>query len=65
MSHRLFHIGIGLISVGTVGILFAIIMEIQTGEPVYWLVMKLTAILFGLGGPLVGVAIAKRGGKAK
>lgn len=52
--------GIGLISAGTVGILFAIVMEIATGEPIYWLVVKLTAILFGLGGPLVGWGIARR-----
>lgn len=57
---KLLGVGIGLMSAGTVGVLIAIIMEIQTGESVYWLVMKCTAILFGLGGPLVGIALARR-----
>lgn len=57
---KLFGAGIGLMSAGVVGVLFAIVMEIQTGESIYWLVMKGTAILFGLGGPLIGMAIAKR-----
>jgi len=62
---KLLYTGIGLMAAGTVGILFAVVMELISGEPIYWLVMKLTAGLFGIGGPLVGVAIAKRGGKAK
>ena len=60
MNHKLFNTGIALISAGTVGILLAIVMEIQTGEPVYFLIMKAAAILFGVGGPLVGLAIARR-----
>ncbi len=48
-------------SAGVVGILFAVVMEIATGEPIYWLVMKITAGLFGVGGPLFGLAIARRG----
>lgn len=60
MDSKLFHAGIGLVSAGTLGITLAIIMEIMTGEPVYFLIMKLTAILFGLGGPLLGIAIARR-----
>ena len=59
--NKLLNIGIALMAAGVVGILFAVVMEIQTGEPAYWLVMKITAGLFGVGGPLVGVAIAKRG----
>jgi len=63
--NKLLNTGIGLMAAGVVGILFAIVMEIQTGEPVYYLVMKITAALFGIGGPLVGVAIARRGRKSK
>lgn len=53
--------GIALMAAGAVGIIFAVAMEIATGEPAYWLVMKITAGLFGIGGPLFGLAIARRG----
>ena len=52
--------GIALLSAGTVGILIAIVMEILTGEPVYLLVMKAAAILFGVGGPVIGLAIVRK-----
>ena len=58
--NKLLMSGIVLMSAGVVGIIFAVVMEIQTGESVYFLVMKLTAALFGVGGPLVGIAIARR-----
>ncbi|GAJ12463.1 unnamed protein product [marine sediment metagenome] len=48
--NKLLNAGIALMSAGVVGILFAVVMEIQTGEPVYYLVMKITAGLFGVGG---------------
>ena len=60
MKNKLLYSAISLISMAAIGILFAIVMEIQTGESVYWLVMKATAALFGVGGPLLGIAIAKR-----
>jgi hypothetical protein len=47
-------------TLGAVGTLLAVILEIQTGAPVYMLVMKVTAGLFGVGGPLIGIAIVKR-----
>jgi len=47
-------------SAGVVGIIFAVVMEVATGEPVYWLVMKITAGLFGVGGPLFGLAVARK-----
>lgn len=59
MNTKLLHTGIGLMAAGVMGIIFAIVMEIATDEPVYWLVMKLTAGLFGIGGPLFGLAIAR------
>lgn len=58
--NKLLYSGIALMSAGVVGLLFAVVMEIQTAEPVYWLVMKITAGFFGVGGPLIGIAIAKR-----
>lgn len=58
--NKLLNTGIVLMSAGVVGIIFAVVMEIQTGEPVYYLVMKITAGLFGVGGPLLGLAIAKK-----
>lgn len=61
--NKLLNAGIALMSAGVVGILFAVVMELRTAEPVYFLVMKITAGLFGVGGPLVGIAIARRGKK--
>lgn len=58
--NKLLATGIVLMSAGVVGILFAIVMEIQTGEPVYYLVMKITAGFFGVGGPIFGLALARR-----
>lgn len=63
MEHKLLYTSVGLVSAATVGIIFAVVMEIQTGEPIYFLVMKITAGLFGLGGPLLGLALARRGRK--
>lgn len=56
--------GVALMSAGAVGIIFAVVMEIQTGEPVYYLVMKATAGMFGIGGPLFGWAIARKPGRS-
>ena len=61
--NKLLITSIALMSAGVVGILFAVAMEIATNEPVYFLVMKLAAGLFGVGGPLLGWGIAKRGRK--
>jgi len=61
--NKLLNAGIALMSAGVVGLIFAVVMEIQTREPVYFLVMKITAGAFGIGGPLVGIAIAKRSKK--
>jgi len=57
---KLIYSGIAIITMGAVGTIFAIVMEIQTGEPVYWIMMKITAGLFGVGGPLVGIAVVRR-----
>ena len=65
MNTKLLYSGIALMSAGAVGIIFAVIMEVATGEPVYWLVMKLTAGLFGVGGPLLGLDIARKARKGR
>ena len=59
MNTRLIHAGIGLLAAGTVGIIFAVVMEIMTAEPIFFIVMKITAGLFGVGGPLLGIGIAR------
>ena len=59
MGHKLLYASISLISAAAVGLIFAVGMEIQTQEPVYFLVMKVAAGLFGVGGPLLGVAIVR------
>ena len=58
--NKLLYLGIVIMSLGAVGTLLAVILEIGTGEPIYYLVMKVTAGLFGIGGPLIGIAIVKR-----
>lgn len=60
MKIKLLYSGIALMSAGVVGIIFAIVMEVATGEPVYYMVMKITAGLFGVGGGLMGLASLKR-----
>ena len=65
MNTKLLYSGIALMSAGVVGIIFAIIMEVATGEPIYYLVMKSTAVLFGVGGPLLGLGIARKARKGR
>lgn len=55
MNSKLIHAGVGLLTAGVVGIIFAVAMEMATGEVVYFLVMKVTAMLFGIGGGLIGL----------
>jgi hypothetical protein len=57
--NKLLCTGIVIMTLGAVGTLLAIILEIGTGEPAYYLMMKVTAGLFGIGGPLVGWGIAR------
>ena len=56
MRQKLFNLGLSATSIAAVGVIIAIVMEIQTGEAVYYLVMKATAALFGVGGGLMGLA---------
>ena len=58
--------GIALISIGAVGIIVAVCLEVITAEPVYMIVMKVAAGFFGVGGPVLGWAIVRRSsGKGK
>ena len=58
--NKLLYLGIVIMSLGAVGTLLAVIFEINTGEPIYLIIMKVTAGLFGVGGPITGIAIARR-----
>ena len=60
MNHRMMITGIAMTSAAAVGIIFAVVMEIIMQEPVYLLVMKIASGLFGLAGPILGIAIARR-----
>lgn len=57
---KMIHTGIGLLAAGAVGIIIAIVMEITTNEPIYFAVMKVTAMLFGVGGALIGISSLAR-----
>ncbi|GAJ24897.1 unnamed protein product [marine sediment metagenome] len=63
MDTRLLYTGIALVAVAAVGIVIAIVMELITQEPVYFLIMKIAAGLSLISGPLIGIGIAKRKGK--
>ena len=60
MNTKLMSLSIAVMSVGMVGIIFAVVMEIILAEPVYLILMKVASGLFGVGGPLLGIAIARR-----
>ena len=53
---KLIYSGIAIITLGAVGTVIAVVMELTTGEPAWMLVMKATAGLFGVGGGLLGLA---------
>jgi len=57
---KLLYAGLAIMTSGAVGVLLAVIFEINTGEPIYLIMMKIAAGLFGVGGPLVGIAVARR-----
>lgn len=57
---KLTYSGIGLLAAGTVGIIIAVVLEILTNEPVYLIMMKVAALLFGVGGGLMGIASLTR-----
>ena len=60
---KLIYSGIVMLSMGAVGTIIAIVMELATNEPVWMLMMKATAGFFGVGGGMLGLAslIRRRG----
>lgn len=58
--NKLTVMGIAMTSAGTVGIIFAVVMEMILQEPVYLIAMKIASGLFGLSGPILGYSIARR-----
>ena len=65
MNNKLLYSSIGIISAGVLGLVIAVVLEIQTGEPAYYLMMKVAAGFFGVGGPLLGGAIARKNRRKK
>ena len=57
---KLLYAGLVVMTTGAICLLFSVIMEVSTGEPVFIVMMKVAAGLFGVGGPLVGIAVARR-----
>lgn len=47
-----------LMSIGTVGVFAAVGLEIKYKEPVYMIMMKIFPWFFGVGGILMGIALA-------
>ena len=60
---KIIYSGISLISIAAASLIVAIVMETVTGEPAYYLVMKVAAGLFGVGGPIFGWGLARRSRK--
>ena len=60
MNMKLTYSAIVLMSVATAGILFSVVLEIITNEPVYLIMVKVAALLFGVGGGLMGIASLTR-----
>lgn len=60
MTKKMIYPGIVLSAIGAVGIVVAIVMEIVTAEPVYFTIMKATALCFGVGGILIGISSITR-----
>ncbi|HCP60306.1 MAG TPA: hypothetical protein DIT43_01850 [Dehalococcoidia bacterium] len=65
MRNKLFNVAIALMSAGTVGLVISTCFEITTGEPFYCLLIKVSSILFGVGGPVLGIAFAREGRRRK
>ncbi len=60
MHNKTFRTGFILVAVGAIGIIAAVVMEVHTGEPIYFLVMKMTCAFFGVGGAMMGLSSRKR-----
>jgi len=60
MHNKTFRTGFILVAVAAVGIIIAVVMEVHTGEPIYYLIMKITCGFFGIGGTMIGLSTRKR-----
>ena len=65
MNGKLANFSITIITIATVALVTSIALEVYTKEPVYMLMIKVSAGLFGVGGPLLGWSIAKRSKRGK
>lgn len=54
-----------ILTIAAVGLVASIVMEAYAQEPIYVLVMKVCAGLFGVGGPLMGWSIVRRNKRNK
>jgi hypothetical protein len=58
--NKLLYLGMSFLIMGGIGIVIATVLEIYTHEPIFNILIKVTAGLFGVGGPIVGIAVARR-----
>ena len=58
--NKLLILGFALLSVGAVSLIVAIAMEIYTRADFWEIMIKVSAGVFGLSGPIIGLAIARR-----
>ncbi|GAI56741.1 unnamed protein product [marine sediment metagenome] len=56
MHNKTFRTGFILVAVAAIGIMIAVVMEVHTGEPIYYLIMKITCGFFGVGGAMMGLS---------
>ena len=59
-SNKLTTFSVTILTIATMGLIVAVALELYTHEPIYMIVMKVSAGLFGLGGPLLGWAIVRK-----
>lgn len=60
MHNKPFRTGFILVAVAAIGIIIAVVMEVHTGEPIYYLIMKMTCGLFGVGGAVMGLSTRRK-----
>jgi len=60
MHNKTFRTGFILVALGAVGVIGAVVMEVHTREPIYYLIMKITCGFFGIGGAMMGLSTRGR-----
>lgn len=63
MRNKLISWGIGLVMLGGLGVIASLTLETILREPIYMLLMKAAAGVFGVGGGLLGLSSLRRKGK--